>query len=477
MRTFLIISIITILVKTTFCQNTILKGTGVNQVKLSTEKFYKLDKIASDFYLIGNSDSMFKYAEEALIVASFLKNDSFIVAANKQLGNCSRIKSDFVSALKYYFTGLHLMKDPSRFGILYCIMNNNIGDNYSHLKYYEKSLLYLHKAEEIIEPNNIKYNRIATYIYDNLASTYMLMDSLVKAENYLSLATSKSKVAKDTAYIVASIYIDYGILNSKFSDKKELANYYFKKAIEFSKSNSDFKHLANSYSEYAKFLMKINNYNEAKKYSNESYQISKMYNYTENILENSELLSKIYFKNKLFDSAYLFSNLADSLKDKISSTQAKNQLLTMALNEQTLEIQNDFKINEEKKHFKQSTNFTLIGIAVLILIIIYLLFTRSVFAKSKHIVVAGETLLLITFEFINLILHPKIELITNHDELLMFLCLATIAYGLVKLHHLIEKNLPKLVSFNRKRKELVLRELEKELAENSTDTTSSEAKM
>ena len=47
--------------------------------------------------------------------------------------------------------------------------------------------------------------------------------------------------------------------------------------------------------------------------------------------------------------------------------------------------------------------------------------------------------MLIVFEFLNLLLHPFLEKMTNHSPLLMLLALVCIASLLVPFHHKLEK--------------------------------------
>jgi NADH:ubiquinone oxidoreductase subunit 3 (subunit A) len=59
--------------------------------------------------------------------------------------------------------------------------------------------------------------------------------------------------------------------------------------------------------------------------------------------------------------------------------------------------------------------------------------------NSKLIKFFGVIALLIVFEFLNLLLHPFLERVSNHSPVLMLLALVCIAALLVPLHHRIEK--------------------------------------
>jgi amino acid transporter len=76
--------------------------------------------------------------------------------------------------------------------------------------------------------------------------------------------------------------------------------------------------------------------------------------------------------------------------------------------------------------------------------------SRSFITNTKLIKFLGVIALLIVFEFLNLLLHPFLERITNHSPVLMLLGLVCIAALLVPLHHKLEKWTPtKLVEKNK----------------------------
>jgi hypothetical protein len=63
----------------------------------------------------------------------------------------------------------------------------------------------------------------------------------------------------------------------------------------------------------------------------------------------------------------------------------------------------------------------------------------------------GVMVLLIVFEFINLVLHPFLENLTHDSPLLMLIVLVCIAVMLVPLHHALQKWMTKkMVEKNKK---------------------------
>jgi hypothetical protein len=65
--------------------------------------------------------------------------------------------------------------------------------------------------------------------------------------------------------------------------------------------------------------------------------------------------------------------------------------------------------------------------------------SRSVIVSHKLVSFLSILLLLVLFEFVNLLVHPFLESVTHDSPVLMLLALVLIAALLVPLHHRLEK--------------------------------------
>src|SRR5205085_776798 len=99
----------------------------------------------------------------------------------------------------------------------------------------------------------------------------------------------------------------------------------------------------------------------------------------------------------------------------------------------------------------QNIQYAAIAICLIILIVLFLAFSHSIIASPKMIKFVGIISLLLIFEFLNLLLHPSLGVVTNHSPVLMLLAMVGIAALLVPLHHKIEKWITyKLVEKNKR---------------------------
>jgi len=96
------------------------------------------------------------------------------------------------------------------------------------------------------------------------------------------------------------------------------------------------------------------------------------------------------------------------------------------------------KIKAEEQR-QQNIQFALIALGIIVFIILFLLFSRSIVANQTLISFFGVLGLLIVFEFINLLIHPWLASFTHESPVLMLLVLVLIASLLIPLHHRLEK--------------------------------------
>jgi len=168
------------------------------------------------------------------------------------------------------------------------------------------------------------------------------------------------------------------------------------------------------------------------------------------VINTSALLRKVYFAIGQKDSANFYADLKDAYSDSVFNEQQISQIQNISLSQFIKEHIEKDKILEEKRQHRLNLQYTLIAAGIIVLFTLYLLLSRSFITSSKLIEFFGVITLLIVFEFLNLLLHPFLEKITNHSPLLMLFGLVCIAALLVPLHHKIEKwTTMKLVKKNR----------------------------
>ncbi|MES2328119.1 MAG: hypothetical protein V4539_00865 [Bacteroidota bacterium] len=134
--------------------------------------------------------------------------------------------------------------------------------------------------------------------------------------------------------------------------------------------------------------------------------------------------------------------------------------------------QHELQVAKEEEQEQRNRNLQLVITAIVILSIItlFLLLSRSVLVSHRLVAFLNVVVLLVVFEFINLLVHPFLEKITHHSPILMLAALVMIAALIVPLHHRLEKwTSAKLVEKN---KAVRLRNAKKIVEELETSKTS-----
>lgn len=139
---------------------------------------------------------------------------------------------------------------------------------------------------------------------------------------------------------------------------------------------------------------------------------------------------KIY-ANINSDSALKYYQLYDKMKNEIAT-------LSNVQQEQLLTIKKEIELENEATLQKQIIQFSLIACGILLLVMVFLLLSRTIVVKENTVSFLTILGLLIVFEFINLIIHPFLGSITHHSPILMLLAMVLIASMLIPLHHRLE---------------------------------------
>jgi amino acid permease len=176
------------------------------------------------------------------------------------------------------------------------------------------------------------------------------------------------------------------------------------------------------------------------------------------------------YENSNSDSAIKYFKIYRAANERVFNTQAiqQTQLLTFEdeLRQQKLA---DDKIKTEEQR-QQNLQYALIALGIIIFIILFLLLSRSFITNTRLIEFFGVLALLIVFEFLNLLLHPFLERVTNHTPVVMLLALVCIAAILIPLHRRVEKwSTAKLVEKNKRIRLALAKKTIEKLENNKTN--------
>jgi hypothetical protein len=132
-------------------------------------------------------------------------------------------------------------------------------------------------------------------------------------------------------------------------------------------------------------------------------------------------------------------------KDSLFNLQKTQNIQTVAYREQMR--QNDIEIEKTKaeQERKENIQYAILAIGIIIFLLFLLFLSRSIIVKEKWVSFLGVLGLLVVFEFINLLIHPTLELYTKHSPAWMLIVLVAIAAVLIPMHHRLEKKIKQMM--------------------------------
>lgn len=379
----------------------------------------------------NNPDSSILLTSEALSLSKRIGYSKGEASALHVMGHAYRILGNRPNALDAYLKGLKLNEKINN---IPGIVNGNlaIGIIYKDLDNNKLAIEYFLKAKEIDE--QIRHKN--AFVYLNLGDSYFRLQQYDSAKLYsqqsFDIATSNNdNQAKGLSLsIMGKVCAETGL--------KKIAMEYYRQSIVFSKIDDNIRSVSSTLMHVAKLFEIEGQKDSALFYANQSYKISIDSKFSDYVMYASEFLSDYYKRNGNKDSAYHYLEVASIIKDTLYKQQGINQLYDLAFNEKNRQIEiKTATINADEER-KNNLQLAITAISILTALILFLLLSRSILVSHKLVEFLSVIVLLVVFEFINLLIHPFLEKITHHSPVLMLLALVAIAALIVPLHHRLE---------------------------------------
>ena len=400
----------------------------IHSPKTPEEKFFACNSLDRYYYTTGYYDSSRLAQKEMYSIAKSLNKDSLLSFTFCAIGNMLVHKSDYNYALSSYFKALECANsDFTKARAYACISyvymltgNNSLGFS------------YVRKADSL--NHFVALTRIINLFQGVVFNNVLNPDSAL-----ICLQKSEADFNKYPDPTMISVLLGQFAKSYEIKQDFDLADVYFKKTLAHCKKEKLLSSYIRNANHYCTYLLKRNNFSDARTLALETLTMAKQNASSEGISLVAENLKKIYnhFGNR--DSAYYFAEMQITYNDSINNQKTIAEFQNITFAQQLKEIDELTKIKEASELRRQNIQFALIALGIISFIILYLLLSRSFITNSKVIEFFGVIALLIVFEFLNLLLHPFLERITNHSSLLMLLALVCIAALLVPAHHILEK--------------------------------------
>ena len=420
-----------------FAQKKSAKETILKFAKYKDEK-KKLDSLMGfelpSFY--DNPRALIKF-NQMILKHSLKTNDLFMQGYfYSEIGVYYRFLGNSAISLSYHQKAIDIA-EKNGYATLLALVKINMGNVYKDrenwneaLKLYSSALTYAKKS------NNKQFSR---WCYMNIGVVYLNLNKLDSSLICLQNAYELDKYSKNDVYINLMI----GSVHTRLGNLK-LGNTYCGMALDKEKANAKGKGKQNqhqlilAYIAMAENFAALNQTDSCLVYSKKAIKEigNKAFFYLS--IKPAKMIATIYEKSNC-DSTLKYAKIFQAANDSMFSKKANDQVQSIS-NE--YDLRQKELVAEEKKEAnnqKQNIQFALIALGIIVFVTLYLLLSRSFITSTQLIEFFGVMALLIVFEFLNLILHPLLEDITNHTPVIMLLALVCIAALLIPLHHKLEK--------------------------------------
>jgi hypothetical protein len=438
-------------VQTVFAQNSTADSlrTVLSKTSKPIERFHLINMILESVNSTsGKTDSA--DCITLLQIAQQLHNDSLLATSYNWIGLYFLIdKGENVTSLEYFFKAIPLAEetgDKRRISSIYfdiALVYLNLGNKEDILKYTLKG------EASLPENSHPLYSYMLCQFQRNIATYFLLNNQPDSALQYAQALSATSRKAKSQLFEYHSYYLN-GAAHA-VAGETGMAEIYFKKALALASSINNNAAILRFSFHYIPYLFRNGRFAEVKEQAHQLLLLGKEYNNNNLKLYGTGFMRQVFDSLRNKDSAYYYSRMEAELNARIFSQNNINKMQALSFNEQIRKIEEEARLEEAKQQRRQNIQYALIAIGIIVLFTLYLLLSRSFITNTKLIEFFGIVALLIVFEFLNLLLHPFLERITNHSPVLMLLALVCIAALLVPLHHRVEKwATNKLVEKNKK---------------------------
>ena len=368
---------------------------SLNNIVNNSEDTVKSDALidlAKYYYYDNNYYQAIKYVNQSIKI---IPNDNIRLAmSNNFLGLIYYQVGDYPTALSYHLISLKYREEINN-ETLTSVAYNSIGVVYTALDNPEKSNYYLQKALVIeLKNNNIKN---LAMLYNNISNNLSRQKKYNKALKYL---LKSEKIISDTDLDKALLLINIGKGYSNINNSIKAKEYYFT-AIDYCKETNNSYYLSLAYQNIGMFFLSQKDYSQALFFLNNSMQISKRIRSNDVLKDNYKELINVYSVTNKPDSVLKYNKLYYAINDSIFNKQTADKIAELQIKydfeKKEKEIEN-LKIKNELADRNQKiiiAFFILLTLVIIIIALIVLNQKRKLLADKLSI---EKSLKLIKYE-------------------------------------------------------------------------------
>lgn len=381
---------------------------------------------------VYNPDSAVLMAQQALYLARELnytegESRSLGILSNTflKIGNYSR-------ALELNLEKLQLEErrnNPRNMASVYM----NIGVGYILQEEYALALSYIGRADSLVQKYDLGDIRYYTAL--NTGDAYNRMNRADSAFAYFNSSLEEARRREDIDLVGTSL-TGLGHAHRKLGNL-ENARLHYLDAIRFLTEARDDEMLCEAALGLSGLYQEIGRMDSAVYYARLSRGIAAKDGFLSKEGEAADSLVSLFRRQQRIDSAFFYLQQLRGINDSLNSREKIRQLQVMSSNEQFRQA--EMKESRRRAEEERSQQLQLLLIAIFIpgFFLLTMLLSR-VNVPVKLIRTLGVLSLLFLFEYLTLLLHPRVAALTHHTPVYEILIFVAVAGLLIPLHHRLE---------------------------------------
>ncbi len=398
---------------------------------------------------VYNPDTALLLSQQALYLSRsyhFEEGESRTIGV---LANTMTKIGNYPRALELNFQKLQLEEKRNKPRNLASVLMN-IGVVYVLQEEYRKALYYYRKADSVIRQHQVEDMRY--YINLNLGDAYNRLHISDSAFTYFSISLELARKLDD-GDLVGTSRTGLGHTYLKLGNFPESA-FQYRTAAGLLEAAKDDEILCEAWLGMAELFQKTGETDSAAYYAGQSMRLARADGFLSKELEAAEFLAGLYRDKRNIDSAFFYLNTVQQLNDSVNSKSRIRESQVISSNEQFRQLELEESRRKAKEERAQQLQLLLIAIFIPGFFLLTLLLSR-VNVPVRMIRVLGVLSLLFLFEYLTLLLHPRVAALTHHTPLLEILIFVGIASFLIPVHHKLEHWFVHKLTQHRHRKSLI----------------------
>lgn len=413
----------------------------------------------------GNEDSLEYYNNEAIQLCRAGNLINFEAGCYGQIGAYYISRVNYSKGLSSFFKSLKLSEKIRDTAISIQLLIN-IGGVYFDLDDVNNAVRYTKDAARLAKAQKDSfYYALSILIIGNYFNETSQPDSSLA---YIQEGSLLSDRIKDSSGILVSFSQSEMGRYHRLAGNDEIALSYFKRSLE----NTKHKGSMEFYTIRAFNYLGMSLISERRGNPDTAIYYTRLAKESAYKFVNPKMLQMVYrqlaqqFAMVNKDSSIYYYQKESAVRDSLLNLKNLNDIKNLTLAEEERMKERDELQRELLEKEKIVLEYAATGLTAIVLIMLFLLLSRTFIVNEKLIRFLGVMVLLIVFEFINLLIHPLLGSVTHHSPALMLLGMVILAALLVPAHHRMEKWLVHKVVEKNKRIRLraarkIIQELEK----------------